>query len=82
MYYVYILECADSSLYAGITVDLERRLTEHNDSKSGAKYTRMRRPVNLVYNREFENRSEASKEEYRIKHLTKPEKLKLILGEL
>ncbi|EKE28388.1 MAG: excinuclease ABC subunit C protein [uncultured bacterium (gcode 4)] len=82
MYYVYILECSDSSLYAGITVDLERRLTEHNDSKSGAKYTRMRRPVNLVYNREFENRSEASKEEYRIKHLTKPEKLKLILGEL
>jgi len=78
MYYIYILECADSSLYTGITTDIERRLQEHNNTKLWAKYTWMRRPVKLVYSREFENRSLASKEEYRIKHLSREEKLELI----
>lgn len=78
MYYLYILECADNSLYTGITTDLNRRLEEHNYSKLGAKYTSLRRPVKIVYSAEFKNRSEASKEEYRIKNLKREEKLKLI----
>jgi putative endonuclease len=78
MYYVYILECCDKTLYAGITVDLERRIKEHNSSKLGAKYTGARRPVALVYAKKFRNRSKASKEEARIKKLTKIEKLEII----
>lgn len=78
MYQLYILECADSTLYTGITTDLDRRLTEHNDSKLGAKYTSARRPVRLVYSQDFENRSLASREEYRIKKLTREEKIALI----
>jgi len=78
MYYLYILECADRTLYTGITVDLERRLREHNSSALGAKYTRARRPVKLVYSKKFRNRSLASKAEYRIKKLSKAEKIKLI----
>lgn len=77
---VYILECADQTLYTGITLDKERRLDEHNqDNTKGAKYTKMRRPVKLVWHKEFSSRSKASKEEYRIKHLTKSEKHQLIL---
>jgi putative endonuclease len=78
MYYLYILECVDNSLYTGITTDLHRRLEEHNSSNLGAKYTSLRRPVKLVYQAEFANRSFASKEEYRIKNLKREEKLKLI----
>ena len=78
MYILYILECADSTLYTGITVDLDRRVKEHNSSKLGAKYTRTRRPVKLVYYKKFRNRSLASKEEMRIKKLSREEKLKLI----
>jgi putative endonuclease len=78
MYYVYILECRDKTLYTGITVDLERRLTEHNSSKLGARYTGARRPVRLVYAKEYRNRSDASKEEARIKKLTRVEKIKII----
>ena len=78
MYYIYILKCADKTLYTGITVDLNRRLTEHNDSKLGAKYTRMRRPVKLIYSKKFRNRSLASKEEVRIKNLSRKDKLELI----
>lgn len=78
MYYLYILECADNSLYTGITTDLNRRLEEHNSSNLGAKYTSLRRPVKLVYQEQFENRSLASKEEYRIKNLKRDEKLDLI----
>ena len=48
-YFVYILECADGTLYAGITTNIERRVKEHNEDARGAKYTRMRRPVELVY---------------------------------
>jgi putative endonuclease len=78
MYHLYILECADKTLYTGITTDLARRISEHNDSRLGSKYTSARRPVRLVYSRKFKNRSTASREEARIKKLKKPEKLKLI----
>ncbi len=78
MYYLYILECADKSLYTGITVDLERRIKEHNASKLGAKYTKARRPVKLVYSKKFRNRSTASKAEAKIKMLSREDKLLLI----
>ena len=78
MYYLYILKCSDKTLYTGITVDLDRRTKEHNDSKFGAKYTRARRPVKLVYSKKFRDRSSASKEESRIKNLSRGEKLMLI----
>lgn len=78
MYYLYILQCADETLYVGITTDLERRILEHNSSTLGAKYTRGRRPVSLVFSRTFENRSEASREESRIKRLSREQKLDLI----
>ena len=77
-YYLYILKCADKTLYTGITVDLARRIREHNSSKLGAKYTRARRPVKLVYSRKFRNRSLASIAESRIKSLNRGGKLALI----
>ena len=66
------------SLYTGITTDVHRRITEHNTSSKAAKYTRSRRPVRLVYKCMYKDRSQASKEEYRIKKLSRSEKLKLI----
>ncbi|OJI06866.1 endonuclease [bacterium CG10_46_32] len=78
MYHLYILKCADKTLYTGIAVDLAKRIAEHNNSKLGAKYTRARRPVKLVYSRKFRTRSTALKEEYRIKALPRKEKLALI----
>ncbi|WP_434637913.1 GIY-YIG nuclease family protein [Sulfurimonas sp. NW7] len=78
VYYVYILQCSDNSLYTGITTDLKRRVSEHNHSEKGAKYTKIRRPVRLVYNEEHTNRSSASKREYEIKKLSRSEKLKII----
>ena len=78
MYHLYILECKDKTLYTGITVDLARRLREHNTSKLGAKYTRARRPVKLVYSKKFRNRSLASRAESKIKKLTREEKIRLI----
>jgi len=77
-WYVYIVECADGSLYTGITIDVHRRILEHNYGMKAAKYTRSRRPVRLVWTKEVANRSEASKEEYRIKRLKRKEKLELI----
>ena len=77
MWYVYILECSDNTLYTGITTDLDKRLKTHNNGK-GAKYTKTRLPVLLKVSFEAEDRSSASKEEYRIKQLTRKEKLKLI----
>lgn len=77
-YYVYILKCHDSTLYTGITTDLERRIKEHNFSDLGARYTHARRPVELVYYKKMANRSMASKEEYRIKKLPRIKKLELI----
>ena len=78
MYHLYILECADGSLYTGITTDLLRRTAEHNASVAGAKYTRARRPVRLVYERAFPDRSLASREESRIKKRSRNEKHFLI----
>ena len=79
MYYVYIVQCADDTLYTGIATELERRVLEHNESDKGAKYTRVRRPVNLVYSEEYPDRSTASKREYEIKKkMSRTEKLALI----
>jgi putative endonuclease len=77
MYYLYILKCTDKTLYTGITIDLKRRIAEHNRSKLGAKYTSSRRPVKLVYSKKFKYRSTASKEEARIKKLNRNKKLML-----
>lgn len=78
MYYLYILQCADDTLYTGITVDLERRLEEHNGSKLGAKYTKCRRPVELLFAQEFATRSLATKAEARIKALAREKKMEII----
>jgi putative endonuclease len=76
---VYIVRCADDSLYTGIARDLERRIAEHNaDNGLGASYTRSRRPVTLVYREVAADRSAASKREYQIKQLSRAEKLVLI----
>ena len=77
-YFVYILECSDKSLYTGITTDIKKRLEEHNTSSKGAKYTKARRPVKLLYSETSENRSTASKREYAIKKLTRAKKISLI----
>ncbi len=78
MYHLYILRCADGSLYTGITTDVDRRVREHNSSALGAKYTKARRPVELVFSKSFRDRSEASREEARIKKLSRAKKLGLI----
>lgn len=78
MYYTYILECADRSLYTGCTNDVEKRIKQHNLSKSGAHYTKIRRPVSLVYVEKFENLREARKREAEIKHLSRIKKIQLI----
>ncbi len=75
--YVYILKCADETLYCGYTNDLEKRVKVHNSGK-GAKYTRARLPAELVYFEELDSPSEAKKREYQIKQMTRQEKLKLI----
>jgi len=77
MWYVYILECSDGTLYTGITNNVGKRLITHNKGK-GAKYTRSRLPVKLRALFDAEDRSKASKEEYRIKQLSRTEKMKLI----
>jgi len=77
-YFVYILECSDNSLYTGITTNIDKRIDEHNNSPKGAKYTKARRPVKLVYQEASKDRSTASKREYAIKKLTKTKKLELI----
>ena len=78
-YHLYILKCSDNTLYTGITTDLTRRVEEHNTSPKGAKYTRVRRPVELVYSEEHVDRSAASKREYEIKKkMSRAEKQELI----
>ncbi|MEI7818766.1 MAG: GIY-YIG nuclease family protein [bacterium] len=78
MYFVYILRCADDTLYTGIARDVVRRVTAHNESAVGAKYTRSRRPVTLIYSQESADRSSALIEEARIKKLTRTQKLAFI----
>ena len=75
---VYILRCADGTLYTGSTNNLEKRLHEHNTSKAGAKYTHGRRPVELVYQETVASLSEARKREAEIKRLNRQEKMQLI----
>ncbi len=79
MNFTYIVRCSDGTLYAGWTNHLEKRMKAHNNG-SGAKYTRTRRPVELVYYEEFETKEEAMRREYAIKQLSRQEKLKLIEG--
>lgn len=77
-YFVYILQCADNSLYTGSTNDLEKRLKQHNNSKHGAHYTKIRRPVALKYFEKFKTFKEARSREAEIKTLSREEKLSLI----
>ncbi len=78
-WFIYILRCADNSLYTGITLDISKRLDQHNGiDKNGAKYTKARRPVKLVYQETSHSRSDASKREHAIKSLKKSEKESLI----
>lgn len=77
MYYVYIVKCSDDSLYTGYTNEIKSRIKTHNKGL-GAKYTRGRLPVELVYYEEFEQKSDAQKREYSIKRLDRKHKLMLI----
>ena len=76
MNYVYILRCADNTLYCGWTTDLNKRLSTHN-SGQGAKYTRSRRPVELIYVEEYEDRYDALSREWHIKRMSREEKQRL-----
>jgi len=75
---IYFLRCNDNSLYTGITTDIKRRLHQHNNTKLGAKYTRARRPVVLVYSETAVDKSTASKREYQLRTLTKKQKEKIV----
>ncbi|MEK7554546.1 MAG: GIY-YIG nuclease family protein [Patescibacteria group bacterium] len=77
-YYVYILECADSSLYVGSTNNIEKRLKEHNGLKSGAHYTKIRRPVVLKYSETFKTFRRARQRESEIKSWRREKKMKLL----
>ena len=76
---MYILECADATLYIGSTNDIEKRIISHNTSKVGAKYTRGRRPVVLKYSESFETKSEALKRELELKKFSKIQKMNLFI---
>ena len=78
MYHLYIVQCSDNTLYTGITKELNRRIDEHNFSDKGAKYTKARRPVILVYHEVHTDRSSASKREYAIKKMSRQKKRSLI----
>jgi len=77
IWWIYMVECADGTIYTGISNNVSKRILTHNSGK-GAKYTRSRLPVTLKWSQSCENRSEASKEEYKIKKLTRKEKLQKI----
>lgn len=81
-WFVYVMRCADDTLYTGITTDVARRLVEHNESPKGARYTRARRPVTLAATWEFESRSEAAREEAKFKRLSRAEKLARVIVRL
>lgn len=81
MHYIYLVRCSDDSLYCGWTTDLKRRIDAHNGHISGgAKFTRGRRPVTLVYAESFHQKQEAQRREYAIKRMSKTKKLRLIKG--
>ncbi len=77
-YFVYVLECADSSLYTGCTNNLGKRIKQHNESKSGAHYTKIRRPVAIIHAESYSSLNEARGREAEIKRMTREEKLDLI----
>ena len=77
MHFVYILECADKTLYVGCTNDIERRIKQHNESKSGARYTKIRRPVKLLYTEQFKTLKSARSREAEIKSWRREKKLSL-----
>ena len=77
-WFLYVVRCCDGTLYTGVTTDLNRRVNEHNTSKRGAKYTKTRRPVNLIWSKEYNNRSEAQSAEYNFKKLSRKQKLDII----
>ena len=77
-WFLYVVRCCDGTLYTGVTTDLNRRVNEHNTSKRGAKYTKTRRPVNLIWSNKYNNRSEAQSAEYSFKKLSRKEKLDII----
>jgi putative endonuclease len=79
-FYTYLVECSNGSLYAGWTIDLDKRLEKHNSGK-GAKYTRALRPVSLRASWQFDTKNEAMSWEWRLKRMSRPEKLKLIQNE-
>lgn len=80
MFFVYILKCNDGSLYTGWTNDVTKRLNKHNEGK-GAKYTRARLPVELVFYKELESKEQAMRVEYNIKKLKRENKFKIIQNE-
>jgi putative endonuclease len=82
MWFVYVAECVDKSLYCGITTDVSRRIHEHNFTKRSAKYTRSRRPVKLVYCSDGMTRSRAASVESTFKKLPTQRKRKIVYGEL
>ena len=81
MNYTYILECKDGTYYTGWTNNLEKRLKDHNEGR-GAKYTKARLPVSLIYYEEFQTKEEAMRREYAIKHMTRKEKEKIMKMQL
>jgi len=78
-WFLYMLRCSDNSFYTGITTDLERRLTQHNDGIA-SRYTRSRKPVKMVYHETCDDRSAALKRECAVKKLTRVEKKRLVQG--
>lgn len=81
-YYVYIVECVDKTYYTGLTKNLDSRIKKHNFSKLGAKYTRSRRPVKLIYSEKMRSKGKALKREFEIKKLTREGKEKLVTSPL
>lgn len=77
-WYVYIVRCSDNSLYTGVAKHLQQRIRQHNEGKRGARYTRSRRPVELVYQERAPDRSAAQRREYQIKQLSAAEKSALV----
>ena len=78
IWHVYMVRCRDGTLYTGITNDLKKRIEAHNSGKDGARYTRSRRPVKLVYSEQVESKSAAAKLEYQLKKLPRLKKIRLI----
>ena len=81
IWHVYMVRCSDGTLYTGITKDLEKRVEAHNSGKDGARYTRSRRPVKLVYSKQTESKSAAARLEYQIKRQPRSKKNRLVQGE-